>query len=137
MSVPSLDAAREVFAGKLEWPEISTRTLPGDEAECAAFAMGDTVIEAMAGTGDASPVARHCRDVQGIYCLTFKVKSAQAAADYLRGKGLTLEGEVDDRFAIAPAEAYDRLIYFTERTVDGYPPLGSRMRQPAEFPPVS
>jgi hypothetical protein len=137
VSAPSLDAARELFAGKLEWPEIGTRALPGVAAECAAFAMGDTVIEAMAGIGDASPVARHCRDVQGIYCLTFKVKSAQAAADYLRGKGLTLVGEVDGRFAIAPAEAHDRLIYFTERTVDGYPPLGSKMRQPAEFPPVT
>jgi hypothetical protein len=137
VSAPSLGAARELFAGKLEWPEISTRALPGDEAECAAFAMGDTVIEAMAGIGETSPVARHCRDIQGIYCLTFKVKSAQAAADYLRGKGLTLVGEVDGRFAIAPAEAYDRLIYFTERAVDGYPPLGSKMHQPAEFPPVT
>jgi hypothetical protein len=134
VSVPSLDAARAVFGGKLEWPEIGARVLPGDEAACAAFAMGDTVIEAMAGTSEESPVARHCRDIQGIYCLTFKVKSAEAAAAYLRGKGLTLIGDVAVRFAIAPAQAHDRLIYFTERTMPDYPPLGSRMREPAVFP---
>jgi hypothetical protein len=66
--------------------------------------------------------------------MTFKVKSAEAAAGYLRGKGLTLVGDVVDRFAIASNQAYGRLIYFTENTVPGYPPLGSKMREPAEFP---
>jgi len=135
VSAPSLDAARAVFADKFEWPEIGTRTLPHDEAECAAFHMGDTVIETMAGTSEASPVARHCREIQGIYCLTFKVKSAQAAADYLRGKGLTLVGDTADRFAIAPEQAQGRLIYLTGNTPEGYPPLGSRMGEPARFPP--
>lgn len=134
VSVPSLDAAREIFAEKFEWPEIGARPLPGDRAECASFLMGDTVIEAMLGTSEASPVAQHCRDIQGIYCLTFKVKSADAAAEYLRGKGLTLIGDTADRFAIAPDVAHGRLIYFTERTVEGYPPPGSKMREPAEFP---
>ena len=95
---------------------------------------GRHVIEAMVGESEDSPVAQHCRDIQGIYCLTFKVKSAAAAADYLRGKGLTLVGDTASRFAIAPAEAQDRLIYFTEQTVPGYPPLGSKMQQPAQFP---
>lgn len=136
VSVPSLDVARAIFGTKFEWSEIGTRALAGDQAECAAFAMGDTVIEAMAGIDEASPVAQHCRDIQGIYCITFKVKSADAAADYLRGKGLTLFGETADRFAIAPDEAHGRLVYFTEKAVDGYPPLGSKMREPAEFPLV-
>ena len=38
------------------------------------------LIEAMVGDGEDSPVAKHCREHQGIYCMTFKVKSAQAAA---------------------------------------------------------
>jgi hypothetical protein len=134
VSAPSFEAAREIFGDRFEWPEIGTRTLPGDQAECAAFLMGDTVIEAMRGLSEDSPVAQHSRDIQGIYCLTFKVKSAQAAADYLRGKGLTLIGNIADRFAIDPVEAHGRLIYLTERGVDGYPPLGSKMREPAEFP---
>ncbi len=134
VSVPSLEAARAVFAGKLEWPEIGTRAIAGDEAECAAFMMGDTVIEALCGTGEQSPVARHCRDIQGIYCMTFKVKSAEAAAAYLRGKGLTLVGDTAMRFAVDPDQAHGRLIYLTERTVPGYPPLGSRIREPAQFP---
>lgn len=134
VSAPSLEAAREIFAGKFEWPELGTRDLPGDEATCAAFHMGDTVIEAMVGTGDDKAVARHCRDIQGIYCMTFKVKSASAAADYLCGKGLTLVGDTADRFAIAPEQAQGRLIYFTEQVPEGYPPLGSRMGEPAVFP---
>src|SRR5699024_7933602 len=134
VSAPSLDTAREVLAQRFEWPELGTRDLPGDEASCAAFHMGDTVIEAMVGTSEDAPVARHCREIQGIYCMTFKVKSAEAAADYLRGKGLTLIGDTSDRFAIAPDEAQGRLIYLTERVPEGYPPLGSRMGEPAVFP---
>lgn len=134
VSAPSLDDARALFGARLEWPELGARSLPGDRAECAAFAMGDTVIEAMTGVGEASPVARHCRDIQGIYCMTFKVRSAEAAAAYLRGRGLTLVGDVADRFAIAPEQAQDRLIYFTQNEVAGYPPLGSRLGEPAVFP---
>jgi hypothetical protein len=135
VSAPSLEAARAVF-GRFEWPELGTRDLPGDAAACAAFHMGDTVIEAMVGAGEDTPVARHSREVQGIYCMTFKVKSAQAAADYLRGKGLTLVGDVADRFAVAPEQAQGRLIYLTENEVPGYPPLGSRLAEPAVFPAV-
>ena len=58
----------------------------------------------------------------------------ETAAAYLGERGLTVLGDVRERFAIAPEQACGRLIYFTERTVDGYPPLGSKMREPAEFP---
>jgi hypothetical protein len=134
VSTPSLDVAREIFGAGFEWPELGNRPIAGDQAECAAFAMGDTVIEAMIGESDASPVARHCREHQGIYCMTFKVKSAEAAADYLRRIGLRLVGDSAVRFAIAPDQAQGRLIYFTDQTPPGYPPLGSRMQEPAQFP---
>jgi catechol 2,3-dioxygenase-like lactoylglutathione lyase family enzyme len=134
VSVPDLDSARSLFEERLEWPEIARRRLDRDDADCASFLVGDTVIEAMQPTSGDAPVARHVRDVKGIYCLTFKVRSADAAADYLRGKGLSIIGEVSDRFAIAPEQAFDRLIYFTEQTVSGYPPLGSKITRPAEFP---
>jgi hypothetical protein len=135
VSAPSLEVARELFGARFEWPELGSRRLAGDQAECLAFAMGDTVIEALVGESEDSPVARHSHEHQGIYCMTFKVKSAAAAADYLRGKGLTLVGDVAGRFAIATAEAQGRLIYLTDETVPGYPPLGSRMQEPAQFPP--
>ena len=137
VSVPSLDDARETFAGRLEWPEIGSRELPGDGADCASFLMGDTVIEAMQGYDEDSAVARHARETKGIYCLTFKVKDAKAAADYLKGKGLNLIGDIADRFAIAPDEAHGRLIWFTGNSIGGYPPVGSKMREPAEFPEAS
>lgn len=137
VSTSSLELARETFADRLEWPELSRRKLPGDEADCASFLMGDTVIEAMQPTNETSPLARHCRDIQGIYCLTFKVRSAAGAAEYLRGRGFDLVGDSRTRFAIAPQLAHGRLIYFTDETVEGYPPLGSLLRQPAEFPAAS
>lgn len=132
ISAPSLDEARELFAGKLEWPEITARELP--DAHCAAFAMGDTVLEALEASGEDSPVAAHARDIKGIYHLVYKVRSAEAAANYLRGKGLTLIGNVADRFAIVPEEACGRLIWFTEVMPAGYPDVGSKLGEPARFP---
>ncbi|MAC58329.1 MAG: glyoxalase [Novosphingobium sp.] len=129
VSAPSLEEARDLFAGKLEWSEIGTRDLP--DATCAAFAMGDTVLETMEGTSEASPITAHARDVKGIYHLVFKVKDAASAATYLRSKGLTLIGNTDDRFAIHPDEAHGRLIWFTEVTPEGYPRAGSKLAEMA------
>lgn len=133
LSAPSLDEARELFAGKFDWPEIAARALPGDDADCAAFNMGDTVLEAMEPRGGDTPLARHVTETKGIYCITFKVKSAEAAADYLRGKGLELIGDVANRFAILPEQAHGRLIYFTDKTPAGYPAVGSRLDRPGVF----
>jgi catechol 2,3-dioxygenase-like lactoylglutathione lyase family enzyme len=127
VSAPSLEAARACFGERLELCELGQRRLPGDNAECIAFNLGDTVIEAMVPSDDTSPLANHLREVQGIYCITFKVRSAKAAADYLRGKGLAIVGDEVDRFAIRPDQAFDRLIYFTENAVTGYPPPGSKI----------
>ncbi|MDG2004896.1 MAG: glyoxalase [Novosphingobium sp.] len=136
LSAPSIEEAREVFAGKLEWPEVGERALPGDDANCVCFDMGDTVIEAMVGNSSDTAVTEHAIETRGIYCLTYKVKDAAAAADYLRGKGLTLVGDISDRFAIAPDQAHGRLIYFTGNELEGYPKLGSRLSEPAQFPAV-
>jgi catechol 2,3-dioxygenase-like lactoylglutathione lyase family enzyme len=134
ISTASLDMARRLFVERFEWPELSRHVLDGDKATCAAFLMGDTVIEAMQPNDDNSPLAEHCRDIQGIYCITFKVKSAVAAANYLRGRGFELCGDVATRFAIVPAQAHGRLIYFTEHVPEAYPSVGSLLRSPAVFP---
>ena len=134
VSTPSLDDARELFAGRLEWPELGSRGLAGEDAECAAFDMGDVVIEAMCPATSDSELARHVRETQGICCITFKVRSTEAAADYLRTKGFALVGDVDGRFAIRPDQAFDRTIWFTQNEVPGYPPLRSRLLDPAVFP---
>ncbi|MCB2073808.1 MAG: glyoxalase [Novosphingobium sp.] len=134
VSVPSLDEARELFAGRFEWPEVGSRELLEDKANCASFLLGDTVIEAIQGRDESGPVARHAREVKGIYCLTFKVKDGKAAAAYLRGRGYELVGDTSARFAIPSELAHGRLIYLTEQEVGGYPPLGSRLQEPALFP---
>jgi hypothetical protein len=138
VSAPSLETARECFAERLEWREIGRRELTGkggaeDDADCVSFDMGDTVIEAMVPKGNDGELARHLRETQGIYCLTFKVRSADAAAEYLRGKGFALIGDVATRFAIRPDQAFERTIWFTGNEVPGYPPLGSKILQPTEF----
>lgn len=133
LSAPTLGDAREVFAGKMDWPEIGARYLPADDADCAAFAMGDTVLEAMQGRDNDGAVARHARDTKGIYSITYKVKDAGAAAEYLRGKGLELIGDVADRIAIAPEQAHGRLIWLTDKVPEAYPAAGSKLREPASF----
>lgn len=133
LSTPTLAEARALFGERLEWPEVGARDLPGDDATCIGFDMGDVVLEAMEGR-EGSDVARHAVETKGIYCITFKVRSAEKAAEYLRGKGLTLIGDTADRFAIAPDQAFGRLIYFTQNDVPGYPPLGSQLHRPGVFP---
>ena len=56
--------------------DSASRDLPGEEADCVAFDLGDTVIEAMVPKGDESAELESARqrETQGIYCLTFKVK---------------------------------------------------------------
>lgn len=124
VSTPTLAAARELFAGKLEWPEICVLDLP--EARCVAFAMGDTVLEALEGV-EGSEVAVHARDVKGIRHLVFKVRDAAMAADRLLAMGLPLIGDVGRRFAIHPDVAHGRLIWLTGETPASYPPIGSRL----------
>jgi hypothetical protein len=133
VSVPDMDAALNLFGDRLEWPELTRRRIEAERADCIAFLAGDTVFEAMQGD-EGSALARHARDTKGIYCLTFKVRSAAAAAEYLRGKGMKLIGDVEDRFAIAPAQAFDRLIYFSQKEVEGFPPLGSTLTTPGTIP---
>ena len=133
LSAPSLDEARALFAERLDWPELGQRHLAADDADCLAFHMGDTVLEAMVPRDADSPLARHLAGTKGIYCLTFKVRDAPAAAAYLRGKGLDLVGDLADRFAIRPDQAHGRLIRFTQNPVPGYPPPGSRLHHPGTF----
>ena len=134
VSAVTFAAARECFGERLELTELGQRDLPGEEADCVAFDLGDTVIEAMVPKGDESVLGWHANEVQGIYCLTFKVKRAAAAQAYLKAKGFELVGDTATRFAIHPREAQERLIFFTEHEVPGYPPLGSRLLEPAQFP---
>jgi hypothetical protein len=133
VSAPSAQVAREVFAGSLDWPEIGTRAMPERGATCVAFDMGDTVIEALVPDSDVSPIAAHLREAQGICQLVFKVRDAEATAAALRAKGLELIGDVTRRFAIAPDQAFGRTIWFSETTPEGYPPVGSRLGEPAVF----
>jgi hypothetical protein len=120
LSVGSLDEARRLFGG-LGFREVAQRSLEDEPADCAIFQVGEILVEAMHPTTENSALAQHLRDVQGQYCLTFKVKSLAAAADYLRGKGLTLLGDLRRRILIDPAQAFSRRFYFTQEDIPGDP----------------
>jgi catechol 2,3-dioxygenase-like lactoylglutathione lyase family enzyme len=133
VSTTSLDAAREIFGEKFGWREIETRTT--DLARCASFLLGDAVIEAMEPLDASSELGRHATSGQGIWSLTFQVRSAAAAADYLRGKGLALIGDPTRHFMIDPAQAYGRLLQFTDETRAAYPsiPIPTLAASPADL----
>lgn len=133
VSCNSLDAAREVFAGKLGWPEIAHRRIDG--AACAAFLIGDAVIEAMQPLDAGSGLASHARELKGIWCLTFQVRDAAGAARYFRSKNLRLVGDTERRFAIDPDQAFGRWLWFTSERIEGYPPMPipHLMRSPAQL----
>jgi Glyoxalase/Bleomycin resistance protein/Dioxygenase superfamily len=133
VSCPSLDSARQIFGGKLGWPELSSRLLPDEGAVCASFLVGDSVIEAMQPLSAESPLAWHSQHIQGIYCLTFKVRSVPAAVTYLRNKGFELIGDRETRVAINPDQAFGRLIYFTQQPLASEHPRKTMLGQPAQF----
>lgn len=121
VSTLHLETARKIFGRKLGWQEIASRTT--EEARCASFLIGDAVVEAMEPLDSASNLYTHARDVKGIRCLTFQVRSAPAAADYLVSKGLKLIGDPQERFAIDPDDAFGRLLWFTDCKAEGYPEI--------------
>lgn len=136
VSVPSLGEARAVFAGRLELAELAEGHCPRENADMASFLLGDAVIEALAPREAGSPLARHLAEAQGIRSLTFKVRDAAAAAEWLRGRGFALIGDPAERFAILPEQAQGRLIWLTDSVPPTYPAPGSRLHQPAQFPPI-
>lgn len=127
VSCAGLEEARALFVDRLGGMALARRSLAAEAAECAAFQLGDAVFEAMQPLVVDSPLAGHLREVQGIYSLTFQVRDAAAAAGYLRGKGLTLQGDQQSRFWIAPEEAFGRRFVFTDAALEGRPPLGSAL----------
>ena len=125
VSTTSLAEARALFVDRLGGVELARRRLAEAE-DCAVFQLGDAVFEAMQPLDEASPLAVHARDVRGICRLTFQVRDAAAAADYLRGKGLAVLGD-PRRFCIDPDQAFGRRFVFTDMALDGRPPLGSKL----------
>jgi catechol 2,3-dioxygenase-like lactoylglutathione lyase family enzyme len=131
VSTLDLDRARAIFADKLGWPEVARRRVEG--ADCAAFDMGDTVIEALRPLDPESELARHAEATKGIWSLTFKVRAAAAAADYLTGRGLRLVERQDRSFALDPDQAFGRWLRFTDEHVAGYPPVSAPRPPPADL----
>lgn len=136
VSVPGLEAAHTCFGDGFAWPLLSERDLPGESARGAGFLAGDVVIEALCPTSDDSYLAAHLRDHPGMCGMTFKVRSAAAAAEFLKKRGYDLIGSIETRFAIPPEQAQGRLIWFSENLPEGWPVPQSHIARPEVFPGV-
>lgn len=123
VSACRLDLARETF-GKLGWLEIGSRTTA--EAHCASFLIGDAVVEAMEPREAGSELDNHAEQGNGIWRLVFQVRSAPAAARYLRSKNLKLVGDPDRCFAIDPGQAFGRQLWFTDEAPAYHPEVPIR-----------
>jgi hypothetical protein len=98
---------------------MGERDLAVEGAKVAAFRVGNKkpfVLEVM------QPVAKDtlladwtAKFQQGIYSVTFKVRSLARAAEYLQSKGLRLVGDLKQRFTIDPARLYGGVFTFVEQ----------------------
>ena len=136
VSVPSFEVAKACLGDTFEWPLLSERELPGESVRGAAFLAGDVVVEALCPISDNFDLAAHARDNPGLCGITFKVRSAAAASDYLKARGYDLIGNTSTRFAIKPDQAQGRLIWFSEHLPEGWPAPQSRIARPESFPEV-
>jgi catechol 2,3-dioxygenase-like lactoylglutathione lyase family enzyme len=128
VSVADLAEARALFGERLDLPALGERYVADLDADCAAFDLGDTVVEALCARDPEAILGRHAREIGGIFAVTFKVENAGATARTLEGRGLPLIGDEASRFAIDPASAHGRLIWFTGQRPENYPITGSRLR---------
>ena len=75
VSAPDLTTARVLFVDRFEWPEISRRVLLDEDADCASYLLGDTVLEAFGaakrdlavGGAFARPTRHLLSHVQGAF----------------------------------------------------------------------
>jgi catechol 2,3-dioxygenase-like lactoylglutathione lyase family enzyme len=117
--VRDLDGAVRFIQDLSDAPLVHRTTKQESGAEHAYLWVVDHMIELAQGVTDASPIGRRVRE-QGprIDAITFKVKSAAKAADYLRGIGLRVIGNEDSGdIAIDPEDMLGARYQFTEAAI--------------------
>jgi catechol 2,3-dioxygenase-like lactoylglutathione lyase family enzyme len=98
--------------------QIGDHELPDVGARAASFAIGSKipfVIEVWEPTEDGTPLADYVATFGGgIYAVNFKVKSLEAAKDYLTSKGLRLVGDSKRRVVIDPPDTFGTTFMMVE-----------------------
>lgn len=118
-AVADLEKAKQFYRDAFDLQYLGQRDLAVEGAKAAAFKVGNKipfVLEVM------QPVAKHTQLAdwtakyrEGIYSVTFKVRSLARAADYLKAKGLRLVGDLKQRFTIDPAGLYGGVFTFVDK----------------------
>jgi catechol 2,3-dioxygenase-like lactoylglutathione lyase family enzyme len=101
-----LAAATRFYKGVFGLQQLGGHQLPEVGASSASFAIGSEapfVIEVWQPSEDGTPLAEYVAKFGGgIYALSFKVASLEAARGYLESKGLRIAGDSERRVVIEP-----------------------------------
>jgi catechol 2,3-dioxygenase-like lactoylglutathione lyase family enzyme len=114
LAVEDLDAARGFVEGLLGGTVLYEEGRPDVEARAVGIALGDTVVELMAPTGEGV-ISRHvARWGDGIRSTVFQVKDVEEARTYFKGKGVDLvAGDAPGTLAIRPEDNCGILFEFS------------------------
>ncbi|MBI3744352.1 MAG: VOC family protein [Chloroflexi bacterium] len=119
--VHDLTAATRTWKA-LEFRHLGDRVDAVYGAKVSAFWCGSSVFELLKPTEKDTTLDRTLKNRgQGWYSVNFKVKNAQKAADYLRSKGLRLEGDVKRKFWIDPRDTFNAVYGFTDKEIPADP----------------
>ena len=112
----NLEAAQKFYHEVFQFRPIHEGELAGEGARMAAFAAADFVIEVLQPVKSGTPLADFvARRREGVFALTFKVKSAANAAQYLKSKNLRLIGDEQSRFSIDARDSYGARYIFVDQ----------------------
>jgi catechol 2,3-dioxygenase-like lactoylglutathione lyase family enzyme len=114
-----LAAASRFYTDVFGLEQVADRELPDVGARAAAFAIGNTipfVIEVWQPRQDGTALAEYVATYGGgIYAVNFKVTSLDAAAGYLKSKGLRLVGGSEGRVVIDPSDTFGTTFMMVEQ----------------------
>lgn len=117
---PDLAGATSFYTEVFGLEHLGNRQIPDVGAMAAAFRVGTDapfVIEHWQPQASAKQLGHLAESGRGIYGMTFRVRSLEAASRYLRSKGLQPAWEGRDRLAIRRSDAFGASLMMVEQGV--------------------
>ncbi len=94
IAVKDLEAANETYAALLGVRNYKTETVESEGVDTSFFKVGESKIELLAATSEASPIAKFIeKSGEGIHHLAFEVEDIKAEMSRLKGEGFILLSE--------------------------------------------
>jgi methylmalonyl-CoA/ethylmalonyl-CoA epimerase len=100
IAVHSLENAVPLYSRLLNAPCYKQEAVESEQVQTAFFQQGETKIELLEATGEASAIKRFLdKKGEGIHHIAFEVADIHAEMERLRGEGFTLLNETPKRGA--------------------------------------